>query len=258
MITVAWGAATSAGRVRTHNEDDYVAAPPVFVVADGLGGHAAGEVASAIAVEEFRRLTGPDRLHPTDVLDAVERANDRILLRGEQDARRSGLGTTVSALVGVDAGGVDHWLVVNVGDSRVYRLAGGELTQLSVDHSEVQELLVAGRISAAEAREHPRRNVITRSLGSDPAPRPDQWLLPPSLGERFLLCSDGLVDELDDEVIASHLRSAAPVQDVADALITAAVGAGGRDNVTVVVVDVLDVLVDNAADDDTVPRSGVR
>lgn len=254
MISLAWGAATTAGRVRSLNEDDHVAAPPVFLVADGMGGHSGGEVASRIATEEFRNLLGRSPLHPSDVSHALDRANDRILLRTENDPSRAGMGTTATGLVAVETGGVDHWMIFNVGDSRVYRFAGGRLEQLSVDHSEVEELVGAGSISRAEARVHPRRNVITRSLGTEPAPLPDQWLLPPSVGERFLLCSDGLVGELSDEEIATALRGRTSPQEAADALIAAAVVAGAHDNVTAVVVDVVGTS-DSDADGDTVPRT---
>lgn len=239
--------------MRDLNEDDFVAAHPVFVVADGMGGHAAGEVASAIAVAEFRDLAGRPDLAPSDVTQALLRANERILERSEPGTASEGMGTTITGLVAVDAGGVDHWLVFNVGDSRVYRFAAGALEQLSTDHSEVEELVGAGAISREQARSHPRRNVVTRSLGSRTAPRPDQWLLPPTLGERYLVCSDGLVTEVSDSGIADELRTAAPAQDVADRLVASAVAAGGRDNVTVLVIDVVGT-TENEADGDTVPR----
>lgn len=253
MIRVETGAATSAGRVRTVNEDDYVAAPPVFVVADGMGGHAAGEVASGLATAEFRTLAGQAQLSAADVQRVLDQAHDRICWRAEAEPDRRGMGTTVTGLVGVQQAGTDHWLVFNVGDSRVYRFAGGSLTQLSTDHSEVEELVGAGTISREEARSHPRRNVVTRSLGTGLTPRPDLWLLPPTVGERFLICSDGLVNEVDDDRLVSELRSTRGAQQLADRLVAAAVAAGGRDNVTVVVVDVVGT-DDDGADEDTVPR----
>jgi serine/threonine protein phosphatase PrpC len=257
VITLRSGAASSAGSVRSLNEDDYVATAPVFVVADGMGGHRSGEVASGIAVREFQRLLERDRLAPTDVIEAFDRANDRILWRTEQEPDRAGMGTTLTCLVVVDTGGVDHWMLVNVGDSRVYRFAAGALRQLSVDHSEVEELVAAGAITRDEARVHPRRNVITRSLGTVRPPVPDEWLLPPSRGERFLLCSDGLVDELRDEEIGAVLARHPGPQAAADALVDAAVRAGGHDNVTVVVVDVVETQGTALDDDDTVPREPV-
>jgi len=256
VITVHWGAATSAGRVRTVNEDGYVAAPPVFVVADGMGGHAAGEVASGIVVQEFERLRENADVQLADIADVLVRANDRILHRSNENDAIGAMGTTVTGLVAVRTGGADHWAVFNVGDSRVYRFAGGELRQLSVDHSEVEELVNAGSITRDEARTHPRRHVITRSLGSDPAPRTDQWLLPPSIGERFLVCSDGVVGELGDDEIRDHLRGDASLQEIADGMIAAAVAAGGRDNATVVVVEVVGT-GDDDVDSDTVPRAMV-
>jgi protein phosphatase len=253
VIAVNFGAATSAGRVRELNEDDFVAEPPVFAVADGMGGHAAGEVASGIAVGKLRDLACHRSLQPADVAAALTDANEQVLFKSGLDNERAGMGTTAAGLVAVDAGGVDHWLVFNVGDSRVYRFAGGSLLQLTTDHSEVQELVSAGQITAQQARTHPRRNIVTRALGSTPGPTADQWLLPPSLGERFLLCSDGLSGELTDDEIADQLRGGAPAQDVADALVSLAVAAGGRDNVTVVVVDVTGT-TDDDADRDTAQK----
>jgi protein phosphatase len=253
VIPVTFGAATSAGRVRDHNEDNYQATYPVFVVADGMGGHAAGEVASAIVVAQLARLGERSAPQPMDVAEALVEANEQIVFKSGQSDDRSGMGTTACGLVAVAAAGVDHWLVFNVGDSRVYRYVGGSLRQVSTDHSEVQELVEAGEITAEQARTHPRRNVITRSLGSLPAPRPDLWLVPPTLGERYVLCSDGLSGELTDPEIEQLLRAGGDAQSAADALVAQAVAAGGRDNVTVVVIDVVGVPAEDA-DADTVPR----
>jgi serine/threonine protein phosphatase PrpC len=257
LTTVQWGAATSAGRVRTLNEDNFLAQPPLFVVADGMGGHAAGEVASAIVVDELGRLAQAGVVQAAEVASAVERANDRIVHGAESDASRAGMGTTVTGLGLVDAGGVEHWLVFNVGDSRVYRFAGGELVQLSVDHSQVEELVSAREITRGEARVHPLRNVVTRSLGSVPAPVMDQWLLPPLAGDRFLVCSDGLVAELEDPTISEWLAALESPQELADHLVALAVQAGGRDNITVLVVDVIDA-ADEGVSDDTTPRRSLE
>ena len=237
-LQVRSGSATSVGRVREHNEDALIADGTVFAVADGMGGHAAGEVASRIAVEALSRLVEHPPTRPEDVARVLREANDGILASQEQDPGQRGMGTTVSGLTVVDAGGREHWVVFNIGDSRVYRLADDELSLLTRDHSEVRELMDAGLIDESEAATHPMRNLITRSLGSDPAPSPDVWELAPTAGERFVICSDGLSNELADPEILQVARQHADPQVAAAELVAAAVRAGGRDNVSVVVVAV--------------------
>ena len=237
-LRVRWGSATDVGRVRDHNEDSLVADGMVFAVADGLGGHAAGEVASRIAVEALAELRGHPASGPDDVSEALREANRRILESQAGAPEQRGMGTTVAGLTVVDTAGREQWVVFNVGDSRVYRFADDDLSQVTRDHSEVRELMDAGVIDAAEAAVHPLRNVITRSLGSDPAPAVDTWVLPPTAGERFVVCSDGLSNELDDGKIMLVVRDQADPQVAADQLVGAAVRAGGRDNVSVVVVAV--------------------
>jgi protein phosphatase len=168
------------------------------------------------------------------------------------------MGTTVTGIALVDHFGSPHWLVFNVGDSRVYRLDDGGVRLLTHDHSEVQELVDAGRLTDAQARVHPLRNIVTRSLGTDPAPEMDVWLFPPNPGDSFLLCSDGLTNELDDAGILDLWRNrrSASAATAADSLVEAAVDAGGRDNVTVVVVRTAgDATDDDAALATTGPRS---
>lgn len=237
-LVVRSGLATHVGRVREHNEDDALARGRVFVVADGMGGHAAGEVASAIAVATLGELADRPSIHPEDVLAQLRTANDRILATGARHPERAGLGTTATGLALVTAGGTDHWAVFNVGDSRVYRLLDGRIRLLTVDHSEVRELVEAGHLTAEEARRSPLRNVVTRWLGRDPCPAPDIRVFPPAPGERFLLCSDGLSNELGEEQVAELLGAAADPGACAAALVDAAVAAGGRDNVTALVVTV--------------------
>ncbi|MEO6500866.1 MAG: PP2C family serine/threonine-protein phosphatase [Jatrophihabitantaceae bacterium] len=242
MLTLRWGSATDVGRVRTLNEDSLLAVPGLFVVADGMGGHAAGEVASQLAVAEFARLAEQAPVRAEDLTETVRRANEHILSAGAERGDRFGMGTT---LTGVGVVGSEHGeqlAVFNVGDSRVYRLTEGQLGQLTVDHSAVQELVDSGRLSAQAARSHPRRNVVTRSLGSDPGPAPDLWLVPPVAGDRFLVCSDGLTGELEDPVIAEVLTATPDPQEAADQLVRRALAAGGHDNVTTVVLDVVEVL----------------
>ncbi|HEY0932534.1 MAG TPA: protein phosphatase 2C domain-containing protein [Trebonia sp.] len=234
MIRFGYGAATSVGRVRPVNEDSYLAVPPLFVVADGMGGHGAGHVASRIAIEEMTACAALRPLFAEAVLTALEHANRYIIERDEANR----MGTTVTGLAGIESKGGDHLMVFNVGDSRVYRLTGRRLEQLTVDHSEVQQLVMAGVITSEQARTHPRRNVVTRALGSDTGQHPDHWQLPAASGDRFLICSDGLYGELADNAIAPLLAFGAP-QQAAEALVVAANEAGGRDNVTSVVVDIL-------------------
>jgi len=229
-------AATAAGRVRELNEDAVLSASPVFAVADGMGGHAAGEVASALALEQLAAFAAEPDMRPEALLAAIEAANRAILLCAEQRPETRGMGTTVSGVCLGEVGGSAHWFVFNVGDSRVYRFAAGHLTQVTTDHSEVEELISAGQISSEQARTHPRRNVVTRSLGTDPAPTPDIWVLPATPSDTFLVCSDGLPLEVDDDEIAEVLALRLPPQDAADRLLSMALAAGGRDNVSVVVV----------------------
>jgi protein phosphatase len=237
-LRVRSGSATSVGRVRDHNEDALVDEGLVFTVADGMGGHAAGEVASRIAVEALGHLVEHPPSRPEDVARVLHAANDGILRSQERDPQQRGMGTTVTGLTVLDDGGREHWLVFNIGDSRVYRVAGDRLSQITRDHSEVRELLDAGLIDEEEAARHPMRNVITRSLGSGDAPEPDVWELPPEAGERFVVCSDGLSNELDDAEILRIVLEHPDPQAAADELVAAAVRAGGRDNVSVVVVSV--------------------
>jgi serine/threonine protein phosphatase PrpC len=248
------GAATDTGRVRTTNEDSVLVAGTVFAVADGMGGHLAGDVASALATTRLSDLGSLAETTPDDVVAALDAANADILAAADPDSRRLGMGTTVTGLCLVRVGGAAHWLVFNIGDSRVYRLAGEQFARLTVDHSEVEELVTAGRITSEQARSHPLRNVVTRALGTNPAPVPDLWVFPCTPGERFLVCSDGLTTELDDDEITSVLRSDPDPQSTADVLVARAVAAGGRDNVTAVVVDLPAVAEVTEVDGRTAPR----
>lgn len=249
MLTLRWGSATDVGRVRTLNEDSVLAVPGLFVVADGMGGHAAGEVASQLAVEEFARLADQAPVRAEDLTDTVRRANEHILSAGAERGDRFGMGTTLTGIGVVGTGEIaqgEQLAVFNVGDSRVYRFTGGHLEQLTVDHSAVQELVDAGRLTAQAARTHPRRNVVTRSLGSDPGPAADLWLVQPAAGDRYLVCSDGLTGELEDPAIAELLQANPDPQAAAEQLIGQALAAGGNDNVTAVVLDVLEVRAEPA------------
>jgi PPM family protein phosphatase len=237
MPTIRSGAASDVGRVREVNEDSILATGGIFVVADGMGGHAAGEVASGIVVDRLGRLGDRDDIRPEDVRAEIAQANADILGSAAAHPSRAGMGTTLTGISLVRFADADHWMVFNIGDSRVYRFAEDALVQITVDHSEVAELIAAGTISAAEAGTRPRRNVITRALGSDPAPEPDVWVFAATPGERFVICSDGLSLELSDADIARVVRTTSAPQRAAEVLVDSAVRAGGRDNVSVVVVD---------------------
>lgn len=234
MTRFRHGAATSPGMVRRVNEDSFLAVPPLFAVADGMGGHGAGDLASRLAIEAMATAARQAALSPEGVLDALEAANHDIVTHEGSN----GMGTTITGLALLETPGGDHLMVFNVGDSRVYRCAGGQLEQVTVDHSEVEELVQAGVITRDQARVHPRRNIVTRALGTVPASRPDYWLLAATPGERFLACSDGLYTELPDEAILALLAAGSP-QAAAQELVAAAERAGGHDNVTVIVIDVV-------------------
>ncbi len=236
-VNITAGAATSIGRVRTVNEDAWCITSGVFAVADGMGGHRAGDRASQLAVEALTELGQQESLTTEQLQDALAGANAKMLRESGTGSGERAMGTTVCGVAEVSLGGARHWAVFNIGDSRVYQMAGAGLEQLTVDHSEVQELLDAGRITAREAREHPMRNVVTRSLGTQTAPAADVWLIPIEADQTFVLCSDGLTLELDDAQIEAVLQRGAGVpSDLAQNLVDLADAAGGRDNITVVVV----------------------
>ncbi|HEX2807825.1 MAG TPA: PP2C family serine/threonine-protein phosphatase [Kineosporiaceae bacterium] len=238
MIVVTWGSATDTGRVRARNEDSVLAQAPVFLVADGMGGHLGGEVASQMTVDTFREILGRPTLVAADIPTLLQDANEAIRLRARVDPAVNDMGTTAVGLAMVTEGGGDYWLAFNVGDSRIYRMQDGVLTQITVDHSYVQDLVAAGRIAPEDARTHPERNIVTRVLGVQDHPIPDFWVFPPEPGERFLICSDGLSGELDDEALAQLLSIDAPPFELARLLVETANRAGGRDNISVIVVDV--------------------
>lgn len=243
VFKVAWGAATSPGAVREHNEDSWFAQPPVFVVADGMGGHARGEVASSMVVDVFGTVDSP-WLTAALVCDLVSQARERV---GDLGAALPAPGSTLVGVGLSEQADVACWLFFNVGDSRAYLLRAGELDQISVDHSRAQQLKDNGFSAAASNAAH---NVITKAIGAGMAGEvaADQWLLPASLGDRVVLCSDGLTTELSDQLIAATLLSTPDPQTAAETLVNAAVEAGGRDNVTVVIVDAIEVSEANTWD----------
>ncbi|TCC40425.1 PP2C family protein-serine/threonine phosphatase [Kribbella speibonae] len=245
-LSLDYATLSDVGRVRRNNEDSAYAGPHLLLLADGMGGAAAGEVASAAAVQVIRRLdtaeiSGEDMIEA--LAGAVHRANERLSELVEEDPEREGMGSTVTALMfdGKRLG------LAHLGDSRAYRLRDGQLYQLSHDHTFVQSLVDEGRISQEEAFTHPHRNLILRVLDGRPDSDPDLEMLDVQAGDRLMLCSDGLPDYVSDEVIAASMASGTPDSVVVD-LITHALEAGSNDNVTVLVADVVE----------TEPASGVQ
>ena len=288
MAELRIGSATDKGRVRPENEDNLLVTDTAFVVADGMGGHEAGEVASQIAVDGIRQrlaaiAASGDSAEPVATLPTasefvrtIASANTDIFRAAIANPSQRGMGTTITAIAVIadplagrgapnvgdgddpDAPGdteaptpgnvtpvkpvvpSEALVLANVGDSRTYLFRHDRLRRVTVDHSYVQELVATGHIDEEEARVHPRRNIITRALGIEPDVRVDWWTLPLIRGDRFVLCSDGLVDEVADADITTILLDTPDPQAAAEALVDAANAAGGRDNVTVIVVDVLD------------------
>ena len=225
-------AATDPGRRRRHNEDSYVCEPPLFAVADGIGGAQAGELASKLAATALQESSGSNGDDPRRRVDAlIQEANRRVYERQAQDAAASGMGTTITvALVEGDVVWIGH-----VGDSRAYVIRSGELEQLTEDHSLVAELVRSGKLSPEEAETHPQRSVVTRALGTDPNVDVDTFEIEARAGDLFLLCSDGLTTMVDEETILSEVDSnREDLQAAAKALVRAANREGGEDNITVV------------------------
>ena len=258
--TFLFSARTDVGKVRKVNEDSHMAQSPVFLVADGMGGHAHGDVASQTVVRVFDEHIEQDTPStPERILDAIHSSNDAVRdLSAVDDYGTAVSGTTLAGVAFVDAGDDVgfHWMAFNIGDSRVYTWDGSTLIQLSVDHSAVQEMVDAGLISATDAEKHPERNVITRAIGADEFVDADVWLLPAAGRHSFLICSDGLTKELDtadiarvlaehqggpdfndDPVEGAELGFGAAGHTVADVLVEAAIARGGHDNVSVVFVE---------------------
>jgi PPM family protein phosphatase len=255
QVRLHYGVATDVGLVRETNEDSFLAEPPVFVVADGMGGHDGGEIASRIVVEEFGRLAdlGYDPRRGSHAVRATLRAAQRRLLeysathRGRDGRPWHGGTTTVAALL-VEGDEGPQWLLANLGDSRIYRMTAGRLSRVSTDHSVVQELVDAGQITEDQARSHPDRHIVTRALGGPDPLEPDIFVEPLAGAERVILCSDGITDLVVDEELAQILAANADPGDAADGIVAAALEAGGVDNATAVVVDVMG-LVDERTDD---------
>ncbi|MCR2812241.1 protein phosphatase 2C domain-containing protein [Microbacterium sp. zg.Y1090] len=235
-LQVTCGVRTDVGLRRRVNEDAVLAEHPVYIVADGMGGHDAGDLASAAIVSVFRGLVGRTDLTPHDVAAAVDEAHTAVSAIAA--TRTRGAGSTLTGVVAVRQDGVRRWLVVNIGDSRVYRLLSDRLEQLTVDHSVAQELVDQGRLARREMSSYRGRNVITRAVGEERS-RADYWLLPVVTGERLLVCSDGLSGELTDEAIRAGLALGGAPPGTAAALVEQALAHGGRDNISAIVIDVV-------------------
>lgn len=250
MTVLRSGSASDVGRVRSVNEDRLLESGSLFAVADGMGGHAGGEVAAGIAVEVLARAFGTDP-SATGLVDAVRRANVAVWERSHRDADVRGMGTTLIAAALVPTGQGDRLVVANVGDSRAYRFADGHLEQMTTDHSVAEELVARGELSEAEAAVHPHRHILTRALGVAPDVDVDTWEVVPAEGERYLLCSDGLTNEVSEERIGGVLAEVRDPRQAARRLVAMANEHGGNDNITVVVLDV--VVADSDA---TASRTG--
>ncbi len=231
MLRVAESAyRTDTGRQRSANEDSYFARAPVFAVADGMGGAQAGEVASGIAAEAFEPGNVDNQSPETYLRRVAVDANARIHELSQQDSSRSGMGTTLTAVL-VDN---EEISIAHVGDSRAYVFRDGELKRLTSDHSLVEELRRQGRLTEQQAEEHPQRSIITRALGPEPVVEVDTMTYPARAGDIFVLCSDGLTTMLSEQRIATEITAATTLDDLATRLVREANEAGGRDNITVV------------------------
>ena len=230
---IAFGSRTDVGLVREHNEDSLTVTPPLFAVADGMGGHAAGEVASEIAIQTLQ-AHAPQTADGDDLARAVVEANRAIIRGANEGLGRRGMGTTMTAAILEGS----RLVIAQVGDSRAYLLHQGQLQLITRDHSLMTELIESGQITPEQAKTHPQRSVITRALGSDPKTLPDIYEISVEEGDRLLLCSDGLSGMVDDSLLESTLIRISNPQKCADALVDEALAAGGHDNVTAIVVDV--------------------
>jgi PPM family protein phosphatase len=242
MSELKWAARTDVGRARDRNEDSYFAGDKVFAVADGLGGHNAGDVASKLAIESFEALdrrigdVPPDRVSRM-LADAVLDANRAVYRRAQSDAKVRGMGTTLTA-VAITDGSVQ---IAHVGDSRCYLLRGGAMNQLSSDHTLVARMVQEGKLTAEQAEVHPQRSILTRALGAEPEVDVDSFEVDVVPGDRLLLCSDGLSSVIPEERIREILASTPDLDEGCARLIDEANAQGGPDNITVVAVELVGI-----------------
>ncbi|WP_295786097.1 PP2C family serine/threonine-protein phosphatase [uncultured Microbacterium sp.] len=235
-VDLAWAATTDTGRRREVNQDAVLADYPLFVVADGMGGHLGGEIASASTVDRLRAMVAAGSVSTKNIEKALSRAVKDIISHPE--TTDEGTGTTLTGVYLETHTDEPHWVTLNIGDSRVYLLRDGEIVQVTTDHSVVQELIAAGRLSPEEAENHPYGNVITRAVGPSDSVKPDYLRLDVLDGDRFVICSDGLTKELTDFGIRHFLEANRDPAAAVEAMLAAALENGGRDNITIVVLDV--------------------
>jgi serine/threonine protein phosphatase PrpC len=235
-VELTWAAVTDRGRRRDINQDAALAEFPLFVVADGMGGHIGGEIASASAVTRLRAVVERGDVSPKAIEKALGRAVQDIA--GHPEATDDGTGTTVTGVYLDTSEDEPTWMTLNIGDSRVYLFRDGSLAQITTDHSVVQELIAAGRLSPEEAENHPYGNVITRAVGPSDGVTPDYVRLDVLDGDRFVVCSDGLTKELTDYGILHFLLEHDNPADAVEAMLEASLENGGRDNITIIVVNV--------------------
>ena len=256
MTIASYARASDTGKKRRRNEDSYVVAPPLFAVADGMGGAQAGEVASKLAAAALKETHPDGASGPETVIALIQEANRRVYERAASDPATSGMGTTITVAL-VDGSEVT---IGHVGDSRAYVVRGDELEQLTEDHSLVNELLKSGKLSREEAETHPQRSVITRAVGTDPDVDVDAFTVTAGEGDVFLLCSDGLTDMVADadilDVVEKHRDD---LDRVTKALVSAANRGGGEDNITVIAFSIAadsddTVRMDTPVDEDTLER----
>ncbi|MFJ4037827.1 PP2C family protein-serine/threonine phosphatase [Microbacterium sp. NPDC090007] len=235
-LELSWAATTDTGRRREVNQDAVLADYPLFVVADGMGGHLGGEIASASTVDRLRAMVAGGSVSTKNIEKALSRAVKDII--SHPDTTDEGTGTTLTGVYLETHTDEPHWVTLNIGDSRVYLLRDGEIVQVTTDHSVVQELIAAGRLSPEEAENHPYGNVITRAVGPSDSVKPDYLRLDVLDGDRFVICSDGLTKELTDFGIRHFLEANADPAAAVESMLGAALENGGRDNITIVVLDV--------------------
>jgi len=241
-LRLSWAGTTDVGHRRETNQDDFYAEYPLFIVADGMGGHAGGEIASRSTVKRLEAVVASGVVERRSIEGALELAVGDIASHPE--TTDEGTGTTLTGIFLESDGDDVHWVSMNIGDSRVYLLRDDRLLQVTTDHSVVQELITAGKLSPEEAEGHPYSNVITRAVGASELTAPDYVTLDLRAGDRFVICSDGLTKELTDYGIQHFLREHADPAEAVQAMLSAALENGGRDNVTLIVVQ-----VDGDADD---------
>jgi serine/threonine protein phosphatase PrpC len=235
-VRLSWAAITDVGLHRQANEDSYLAGVPIFAVADGMGGHHAGDIASDAVVRSLSSLVG-DSLTTREAIGSAL-AESVEALRDVLPEEHQGAGTTVTGAALVVEENETRWAIFNIGDSRVYARVGDEFLQITTDHSIVQQLVDSGQITKDEAEYHPHANVITRAVGLMDAPIPDYVLMPVIPGTRLLICSDGLTKELTDVGINHYMENGGSPKDTVTELLRVALENSGRDNVTAIVVDV--------------------